>query len=178
MTVNSCFKSINYTVDTFCCRIVRCGQITPLSTDSVSPFAHILRQLREQYGLRQTELAEVLSYEQSYISALELGSKGPPTWEFVERLIKALSLPSSEADLLRQAREASERKLEIPTNAAEETYLLCNTLRNRIGQLHPLQLKAILAILALADDLKPVSPMVMHNAQRRLPITRMKEGAM
>lgn len=50
----------------------------------MSPFSHFLHELRLRHQIRQAELAELLGYEQSYISALEIGAKGPPTEEFVE----------------------------------------------------------------------------------------------
>ena len=50
----------------------------------MSPFSHFLHELRLRHQIRQSELAELLGYEQSYISALEIGAKGPPTEEFVE----------------------------------------------------------------------------------------------
>ena len=51
----------------------------------MSPFSHFLHELRLQHQIRQSELAELLGYEQSYISALEVGIKGPPTDEFVRK---------------------------------------------------------------------------------------------
>ena len=49
-----------------------------------------------RHGMRQGDLAEAMGYEQTYISALEIGSKGPPTDEFIERAIKALQLGDAE----------------------------------------------------------------------------------
>jgi predicted transcriptional regulator len=34
-----------------------------------------------QHGICQTVLADMIGYEQTYISALEVGKKGPPTQE-------------------------------------------------------------------------------------------------
>lgn len=144
----------------------------------MSPFAFALRNLRLKLDIRQAELARMAGYEQSYLSGIELGSKGPPTHEFVERLIKVLDLPATEANHLRKAREASERKFEIPTDAPEETYLLCNTLHTRLGQLHPLQRQAILNILQLPDDLKPASPLPEGSRRRRHSSNHPREGAM
>ena len=56
----------------------------------MNPFSHYLHDLRMRHEIRQSELAELLGYEQSYISALEIGAKGPPTPEFIEKLILAL----------------------------------------------------------------------------------------
>lgn len=77
----------------------------------MSPFSHFLHELRLQHQIRQSELAELLGYEQSYISALEVGIKGPPTEEFVEKLITALDLPPTAQLELREAIAASDRKL-------------------------------------------------------------------
>lgn len=41
----------------------------------MSPFSHFLHELRMRYDIRQVELAETMGYEQSYISALEVGIK-------------------------------------------------------------------------------------------------------
>jgi predicted transcriptional regulator len=54
-------------------------KIASLSLEFMSPFSHFLHELRLQHQIRQSELAELLGYEQSYISALEVGIKGPPT---------------------------------------------------------------------------------------------------
>lgn len=64
----------------------------------MNPFACLLHTIRMQRGIRQTELSDLIGYEQTYISALEIGKKGPPTPEFVERLITALDLKGEERE--------------------------------------------------------------------------------
>lgn len=44
----------------------------------MSPFAMTLRELRATKRLCQAEAAELLGYEQTYISALDVGIKEPP----------------------------------------------------------------------------------------------------
>ncbi len=63
---------------------------------SDEPFSELLYQLRCHYDVWQTELAERLGYEQSYISALEIGLKGPPMEEFVQRMEAAVPLTPTE----------------------------------------------------------------------------------
>ncbi len=77
----------------------------------MNPFACLLHTIRMQRGIRQTELSDLIGYEQTYISALEIGKKGPPTPEFVEKLIPALDLKGEEREHLLKAVEASNRKL-------------------------------------------------------------------
>ena len=58
----------------------------------MSPFSHFLHELRLRLEIRQADLAKLVGYEQSYISALEVGLKGPPTQEFITRLIQAVAI--------------------------------------------------------------------------------------
>lgn len=115
----------------------------------MSPFSELLYRLRCRYDVRQTELAERLGYEQSYISALEIGLKGPPTDEFVDRLQSALPLTHAERDQLRKAVEASNRKLVLEPDAPTAHFLLLDDLRKELGQASPKQIEMIRDILRL-----------------------------
>ena len=118
----------------------------------MSPFANQLKSFRVQRGLRQIELAELVGYEQSYISALELGHKGPPTDEFVKQLIGVLNLSQEEQQALYEGVEASQRKINIPPEAPTEIYWLFHKLRQQIDRLHPVQVELIKTALNLPQD--------------------------
>lgn len=133
----------------------------------MSPFSKLFRQVREGAGFRQKDIAELLSYEQSYVSAIEIGTKGPPTPEFVDKLVSALALNDDEAWQLREAMEASQRKIQIPGDAPENVFLLGHELRKQIDHLHPLQVEAMLAVLRLSPALKTVEPAGIPTASRR-----------
>lgn len=64
----------------------------------MSPFTRQLSELRMRHGIRQNELAELIGYDQTYISALEVGLKEPPTPEFVDKLVTTLPMTPAEAD--------------------------------------------------------------------------------
>lgn len=115
----------------------------------MSPFSQRLRLHRIRCGFRQKELAELLGYEQSYVSALELGLKGPPTDEFVRQLIAVLKLSHEDQETLNEAVAASQRKINIPTEAPTEIYWLFHKLRQQIDQLHPDQIVLIEKVLSL-----------------------------
>lgn len=115
----------------------------------MSPFANQLKSFRVGRGLRQTELAELVGYEQSYVSALELGLKGPPTAEFVKKLIGVLKLSLEEQQTLNEAVAASQRKFNIPTDASTEVYWLCHKLQQQLERLHPVQIELIETALSL-----------------------------
>jgi putative transcriptional regulator len=57
-------------------------------------FAMRLRQLREEKGLTQAELADRVGVSRGYISRLEIGRHDPPL-SMVERLAKALRVKVS-----------------------------------------------------------------------------------
>jgi len=107
----------------------------------MSPFAHYLHELRLKHGIRQTELAELLGYEQSYISALEIGTKGPPTPEFLAKLARAFEMDDPERRELEQIAEASQRKLALDTESPQGLYWMLYELRQHVDKLHPAQVQ-------------------------------------
>lgn len=117
----------------------------------MSPFAYILRDLRIHRKLLQKDAAEILGYEQSYISALENGSKGPPKQEFINKLIVKFDLDKYEQDQLRIAMEKSKRKLVVPLSADVAEYELCHQLDTQLGRLLPKQIELIQFALNLRE---------------------------
>jgi transcriptional regulator with XRE-family HTH domain len=130
----------------------------------MSPFSESLHSLRVRHGLRQVELAKLTGYEQSYISALEVGLKGPPTDEFLERMSVALALSEAEQEGLRAAALASQRKLAIEPDAPADIYWLLRDLRNEIAHLTPAQVRMIREVIALRGTLH----------ETREPVRRLK----
>ena len=130
----------------------------------MSPFSHLLHDLRMRRRIRQVDLAERMGYEQSYISALEAGLKGPPTPEFVERLVKGLDLPEDEERELRAAAEASQRKLVIEPDTPQDVYWLLNRLRSKLNVLTPAQVRVINDVL----DMSPSQTEGRSDPPRRL----------
>lgn len=126
----------------------------------MSPFASLLHEMRTHRGLRQFELAEMMGYEKSYISSLEIGTKGPPTREFIEKLVSTLELEAEEQRSLYAAFNASQRKFVLEPDCPAETYWLISELRERIDALHPAQVKMIRDLLRMPDLLqkKPFEP--------------------
>lgn len=115
----------------------------------MSPFSHLLQEIRVRHSLRQADLAKRIGYEQSYISALEVGLKGPPTDEFLDRLAAAVPLTQAEQDDLRAAAQASKRKLVIDPDAPSDIFWLLSDLRDEIQHLTPVQVRMIRDVLAL-----------------------------
>jgi transcriptional regulator with XRE-family HTH domain len=109
----------------------------------MSPFSILLHEFRLRSNLRQSDLADKLGYEQSYLSSLEVGRKGRPTREFVFRLVEALSLCDHDAEELFQAWENSCRTIEIPADAPRALYEALNELRRAMDHLRPAQIEIV-----------------------------------
>lgn len=133
----------------------------------MSPFSHFLHELRLRHQIRQSELAELLGYEQSYISALEVGIKGPPTEEFIKKLISALALPHSEQVALHEIIAASDRKLALSVDSPQPLYWMLKGLREQLDNLHPVQVKLIQDALALRGSLVDPQPELIRRIKRR-----------
>lgn len=133
----------------------------------MSPFSQLLYDLRKRYGVRQAELAVMVGYEQSYISALESSLKGPPTPEFVDRLIRALKLPESAQQELHDVMAASHRKLDIAPSAPTDIFLLLRDLRAEVNNLSPSQVRMIRDVINLRKALTEERPAASRRTKHR-----------
>lgn len=115
----------------------------------MSPFSIYLVELRNRYGLRQTKFAEMMGYEQSYVSALELGTKGPTNKEFVAQLIKIFKLDTHEQAELMHAIKQSQNRFTLPAGVQVDTFRMCSELWEKIDQLPSSHIQAIRALIKL-----------------------------
>ena len=75
-------------------------------------FGSLLRAYRLRRKLTQSQLAKMISYDQSLLSKVERGER-TPTPEFMDALCNALALSESEADEMRAAAHHVHPKLEF-----------------------------------------------------------------
>lgn len=118
----------------------------------MSPFANLLHSLRMKHGIRQVDLAALIGYDQTYISAVESGLKGPPTDEFVSRLGQVLPLTKLELQELQIAADASQRKLIVDLDTPEDAYWLLKDLRDNFRTLSSTQIRVIRDVLRLSSE--------------------------
>lgn len=134
----------------------------------MSPFSSVLLALRQRHDLRQSELAAMLGCDQSYISALEVGLKGPPAEQFVQSLIDTLQLESNEGQELLRASQASGRKLTIEVDAPQDVYVLMNELRQNLPRLRPATVQILIGVVRLAHEAAHACEPARRSA-RQLP---------
>ncbi len=144
----------------------------------MSPFSKLLHDYRIRAGLRQKDLAELVGFEQSYVSALELGLKGPPNKNFVTQLVRVLELNQEQQDKLIEAVAASQRKVEVPNEAPIEIFWLCYKLRQQIDRLHPLQIELMTTALDLPSEFNLVNTEPPTRLRRRSHKSNVQEDKM
>lgn len=115
----------------------------------MSPFSERLRALRLRYGIRQKDLAVAMALEQSYVSAIELGTKGPPSPAVVDRLAACLRLSDDEHSSLHEALLLSQRHFTIPHTASADVYRLCSELWHDLDRLTDAQVRVIRDVIAM-----------------------------
>lgn len=116
-----------------------------------SPVSIYLRDLRLRIGMTQLDLAHSIGYEQTYVSAIELGTKNPSK-EFLEKLIAATELSERDRQELDLALKTSKRRFTLPPEASTKTYQFCSDLWDRLERLHPALLDAMHVMLNTGDQ--------------------------
>lgn len=114
----------------------------------MSPFAPLIRLLRQKRNLRSKDAAELLGCEPSFLSAVENGLKIPSqSSEFVDLIIKRYQLDEVEIGKLMDAHQRSQRSYLLPLNATSDEYELFYLLNKRLGNLMPDEIALMRMIL-------------------------------
>ena len=110
----------------------------------MTPLGQKMRQLREQRGVTLKQMAAALHVSSAYLSALEHGKRGKPTWILLQRIIHFFNVIWDEAEELQRLAELSDPKITIDTaGLAPEATELANRLARDIGRLSPEDLTAL-----------------------------------
>ncbi len=116
----------------------------------MTPFGERLRQLRQERGLNQKEMAKALQVSAAYLSALEHGRRPQPTFPFVQRVIGYFNIIWDEAEEMQRLAVLSEPRVTVDTSglqplATEVANLLARNVRL-------LDRPALLSIKAIVMD--------------------------
>lgn len=102
----------------------------------MTPFGAKIREHRRRRGITLKEMAGALSVSSAYLSALEHGKRGRPTWFMVQRIITYFNVIWDEAEELQRLAEISDPKVAIDTSGmVPEATELANQLAGKIGGL-------------------------------------------
>lgn len=104
----------------------------------MTPLGQRLRALRKERGLALKDMAKALRVSSAYLSALEHGKRGKPTWLLLQRIITYFNVIWDEAEELQRLAELSDPKVTIDTaGLAPEATEFANRLARDISRLSP-----------------------------------------
>jgi len=114
----------------------------------MTPLGAKMRELRETRGVTLKQMATALNVSSAYLSALEHGKRGKPTWILLQRIIHYFNVIWDEAEELQRLAELPDPKVTIETGGlAPEATELANRLARDISRLSPEDLSALKAEL-------------------------------
>ena len=99
----------------------------------MTPFGQKLRALRRERQVTMKDMAAALGVSSAYMSALEHGKRGVPTWYMVQRIIAYFNVIWDEAEELQRLAEMSDPRIAIDTAGLDpEATELANLLARKI----------------------------------------------
>ncbi|MBB3145566.1 transcriptional regulator with XRE-family HTH domain [Phyllobacterium trifolii] len=102
----------------------------------MTPFGAKLRDLRAERGISQKDMAKSIGVSAAYLSALEHGRRGQPTWDKLQRIIQYFNIIWDEAEELQRLAMISDPRVIIDTGGLSPAATkLANLLAARIGEL-------------------------------------------
>ncbi|WP_428645682.1 helix-turn-helix domain-containing protein [Roseibium sp.] len=117
----------------------------------MTPLGAKIRELRNKRGVSLKEMAASLSVSSAYLSALEHGKRGKPTWFLVQRIITYFNVIWDEAEEIQRLAELSDPRITIDTAGLDpKATELANQLALKIGILSEDSLAALLHQLRVA----------------------------
>jgi transcriptional regulator with XRE-family HTH domain len=122
-----------------------CGAICR-EEGAVTPFGQKLRALRSERGVSQKDMAAAVGVSAAYLSALEHGRRGAPTWTLIQKIIGYFNIIWDDAEELARLAETSHPRVRLDTSglspAATE---LANLLAENIEKVDEADLRRITA---------------------------------
>jgi transcriptional regulator with XRE-family HTH domain len=114
----------------------------------MTPLGARMRELRETRGVTLKQMAKALGVSSAYLSALEHGRRGKPTWILLQRIIHYFNVIWDEAEELQRLAELSDPRVTIDTGGlSPEATEFANRLARDIARLAPEDLSLMQAEL-------------------------------
>lgn len=110
----------------------------------MTPFGAAVRDLRRRKGVSQKQMAAAIGVSAAYLSALEHGKRGAPSFDFLQRVAGYFNVIWDEAEELFQIAHVSAPKVVLDTSGLAPEY---TAFANRLsGQIRDLSVDTIRAL--------------------------------
>jgi transcriptional regulator with XRE-family HTH domain len=114
----------------------------------MTPFGEAVRKLRERKGVSQKQMAAALNVSPAYLSALEHGKRGLPTFDLLQRIAGYFNIIWDEAEELFLLARSSDPRVVVDTSGlSSEHTAFANLLAGRIRDLDRATLDELTSIL-------------------------------
>lgn len=111
----------------------------------MTPFGARLRALRRARGVTLKEMAATIGVSSAYLSALEHGRRGPPSWPLVQAVIAYFNVIWDEAEELQRLATISHPRVTVDTaGLSPEATELANLLARDVALLKREEAAALL----------------------------------
>ena len=118
----------------------------------MTPFGEAIRKMRADRGVSQRQMAESIGVSAAYLSALEHGHRGQPSWELLQRIIGYFNIIWDDAEELQQLAGLSHPRVIIDTSGlSPQATSLANLLAQNIGDLSEERIEKLLTELKQKD---------------------------
>ena len=118
----------------------------------MTPFGEKVRELRKARGISQKQMAKKLAISPAYLSALEHGHRGRPSWALIQQIISFFNIIWDEAEELENLARISHPRMVVDTSglSAEATELV-NLLNRNIRNMDDKKIKKLLELVKKRD---------------------------
>lgn len=114
----------------------------------MTPFGLRVRAMRDERGVSQKEMAAAIGVSAAYLSALEHGRRGVPSWPLIQKIVGYFNIIWDEAEDLQRLAAASHPRVTVDTaGLSPAATLLANRLAGSISRLSEDDIAELLARL-------------------------------
>ncbi|MGI9481315.1 MAG: helix-turn-helix domain-containing protein [Hyphomicrobiales bacterium] len=111
----------------------------------MTPFGEKMRALRKKNGVTQKEMAAAIGVSNAYLSALENGNRGRPSWYLVQRIITFFNVIWDEAEEIQRLAQLSHPRIVIDTSGLDaKATEFANKLAQSIGDLSEKEIETLM----------------------------------
>lgn len=119
----------------------------------MTPFGREIRRLRAERGLSQKHMAKSIGVSAAYLSALEHGHRGQPSWELLQRIIGYFNVIWDEAEELQRLAALSHPRITIDTaGLSADATALANRLAESIDKLSEDDIRDMLRVIEASKE--------------------------